>query len=128
MPAMDQGSVNISIELPEGTNLEETAKVVKTVNDKVVKYPEVAHVVSSIGSSGMMSQGTNMGGSDIELIDAKLRKRNTLEMVNVITQDLADIPNALIKVSGTTDMAMGGSGVNFYLQGQDQEVLRRTQV
>ncbi|MFW5629130.1 MAG: efflux RND transporter permease subunit [Candidatus Cloacimonadaceae bacterium] len=123
MPAMDQGSVNISIELPEGTNLEETAKVVKTVNDKVVKYPEVAHVVSSIGSSGMMSQGTNMGGSDIELIDAKLRKRNTLEMVNVITQDLADIPNALIKVSGTTDMAMGGSGVNFYLQGQDQEVL-----
>lgn len=123
MPTMDQGTVNITIELPEGSNLEETARVVKAVNDRVTKYPEVAHVVSSIGSSGMMSRATNIGGSDIELIPKKERKRSTLDLVNVVTHDLADIPNALIKVSGTQSMAMGSSGVSFYLQGQDQEVL-----
>lgn len=123
MPQMDQGDLSISIELPEGVNLDQTTKVVKEVNERLAKYDEIEHVVSRIGSQGFINVGTNLGSSDVKLIDADLREHTTLEMAGIITKELADIPNAVIKVSDQSGMSMGGSGVSFYLQGQDQEVL-----
>ena len=123
MPPMNQGNVSVSIELPEGYNLEETAKVVETINDRAKKFSEVEHIISTIGSSGMINTGTNLASADIRLVDRKERKRGTLEMVNLLIKEFSDIPNAQITVSEQSNMGMGGSGVSFYLQGQDQDVL-----
>ncbi|HPI26294.1 MAG TPA: efflux RND transporter permease subunit, partial [Candidatus Cloacimonadota bacterium] len=124
MPAMDQGAVSVTVELPEGYSLEETAKVVKTITDKASKHPEVTHVISTIGSQGFINTGTNLASADIQLSDRSERERSTLDMVGVFIKDFADIPNAQIKVSDDQSTAgVGGSGISFYLQGQDQEVL-----
>jgi hydrophobic/amphiphilic exporter-1 (mainly G- bacteria), HAE1 family len=123
MPEMDQGTVSVTIELPEGYGLDETAKVVQTINDRASKYPEVAHIISNIGSQGMIDTGSNLASADIQLVDRKKRDRSTLDMVNVLLADMADIPNAEIRVSAQSNMGPGGSGVSFYLQGQDQDVL-----
>lgn len=125
MPAMDQGNVTINIELPEGVSLEETSKVVDEVNRRASKHKEVAHVVSTIGSQGFINTSTNLASSDVKLVEADQRSLTTLDMVGVITQDLADIPNATIKVSDQSNMGMGGSGISFFIQGQDQEVLEQ---
>lgn len=123
MPPMNQGNVSVMVELPAGYNLEETAKVVQIINDRAQKYPEVEHIISTIGSSGMINTGTNLASADIRLSEGKGRKRGTLEMVNLLIQEFSDIPNAQITVSEQSNMGMGGSGVSFYLQGQDQEIL-----
>jgi HAE1 family hydrophobic/amphiphilic exporter-1 len=125
MPTMDQGNVTINIELPEGVSLDETAKVVEEVNERVSKHKEVEHVVSNIGSQGFINTSTNLASTDVKLVDADLRSFSTLEMVGKITKDLADIPNASIKVSDQSNMGMGGSGISFFIQGQDQEVLEQ---
>ena len=122
LPAMDQGNISVSIELPEGVNLDQTAAVVQAVNERAAKHSEIEHIVSNIGSSGI-STGTNLASADIKLKDKKDRKLGNLDLVNLLTEDLVDIPDAIIKVSDQGMMAMGGSGVSFYLQGQDQEVL-----
>ena len=123
MPQMDQGNVSVSIELPEGYSLDETAKVVEEINNRAKEYPEVQHIISTIGSQGFINTGTNLASADIQLIDRKLRERSTLDMVNVFIKALNDIPNATIKVSEQSGMGLGGSAISFYLQGQDQEVL-----
>ncbi len=125
MPAMDQGNVSVNIELPEGVSLDETAKVVEVVNERASKHKEVEHVVSNIGSQGFINTASNVASTDIKLVDADERSLTTLDMVGVIIQDLADIPNAIIKVSDQSNMGMGGSGISFYIQGQDQEVLEQ---
>ncbi|HOA29454.1 MAG TPA: efflux RND transporter permease subunit, partial [Candidatus Cloacimonadota bacterium] len=123
MPAMDQGTASVTVELPEGYSLEETAKVMQTITDKASKHPEVTHVISTIGSQGFINTGTNLASADIQLCDRSERERSTLDMVSVFIKDFADIPNAQIKVSDQSNVRMGGSGISFYLQGQDQEVL-----
>lgn len=123
MPSMDQGNITVSIELPEGYSLDETAKVVEVVNERASKRKEVQHIISNIGSLSFISTGTNVASADIQLIDRKERDYSTLEMVNLFIQDFADIPNAKIKVSVQSGMGFGGSSISFYIQGQDQEVL-----
>lgn len=123
MPAMDQGTASVTVELPDGYSLEETAKVMQTITDKASKHPEVTHVISTIGSQGLINTGTNLASADIQLCDRSERERSTLDMVSVFIKDFADIPNAQIKVSDQSNVVMGGSGISFYLQGQDQEVL-----
>ncbi len=123
MPTMDQGNLSVTMELPEGVNLEQSSKVVREVNERLAKYDEIEHVISNIGSQGAINIGSNLASSDVKLVDADLREYTTLEMAGLITQDLADIPNAVIKVSDQGTMGPMGTGVSFYLQGQDQEVL-----
>ncbi|MDD3563693.1 MAG: efflux RND transporter permease subunit, partial [Candidatus Cloacimonetes bacterium] len=107
LPAMDQGNITVSIELPEGVNLNETAAVVKEVNERCARHSEIEHIVSNIGSSGI-STGMNLANADIKLKDKKERSLSNLDLVNVLTNDLSDIPGAIIKVSDQGGIAAMG--------------------
>lgn len=123
-PAVDQGSVNIKVELPQGYNLDETAKVLDQIHKHIGKYKEVEHVVTNLGSSSMLDHGVNLASAEVKLVDQKERKRSSAEMAALLTKDLADIPNAKIQVG--MQQFMGGAGnapVEFYLKGQDNEKL-----
>ncbi|MDD3535798.1 MAG: efflux RND transporter permease subunit [Candidatus Cloacimonetes bacterium] len=125
MPNMDQGNLSISIELPEGYNLPETVRVVEEVITRVQDFPEVESIVSNVGSMSFISTGKNLASIDLQLVKRKERQRGSTELVNVIIEELNDIPNAAIKVSESGGMGgMGGANeISFYLQGQEQEVL-----
>lgn len=123
IPQMDQGVVNISVELPEGYNLHETAKVVDSVIQRVKDYPEVEHIVSNVGAQSFIFTGMNLASLEVQLVPRKERNRSTPQIVNSFIEKLNDIPNAQIKVSSQSQMSMGGGEISFYLQGQEQEVL-----
>lgn len=122
MPNIDQGNMTVTIELPQGYNLDETAKVVKHINDKISKHKEVEHIVTNLGGAGYIDKGTNLASADIKLVSAKERKYSTSQMISVLSKDLATIPNARIKIS-TQQGFGGGSGIEFFLQGQDNDKL-----
>ncbi|MDD4310273.1 MAG: efflux RND transporter permease subunit, partial [Candidatus Cloacimonetes bacterium] len=110
-------------ELPQGFNLAQTTKVLSEIQQRASKHKEIQHLVTNLGSQGMIDTGTNLASSDVKLVDKKLRKKSTAEMVNILTRELSDIPNARIKVSAASSMGGDESPVVFFLQGQDNDRL-----
>lgn len=117
-PAMDQGDVRIEAELAQGSDLEQTAVVLKTIEDRIAEYDQVATAVTSLGDLGSTDTGTNLGAMDIKLVDKSLRASNTIIAARM-GESLADIPGATIRVSAASAEMGGGAPVTFYLQGEE---------
>ncbi len=123
MPQMDQGYVNIQVELPQGSSLEQTAKTLKEITDKIAAHPEIKHLVTTIGSQGYIDKGTNLASTTVQLVDTSKRNLKTIDMVDVLIRDLASIPNARIKVSSSEGFGGSNAPIDFYLKGSDADKL-----
>ncbi len=123
MPTLDQGEMTVKVELPQGTNLEQTAKTVQMVQEIVAKHPEVKHIVTSLGSQGDLDKGVNLASLNIKLVDANERDIKTTELNDIFLRELAVIPNARILCSARAMSSQGGDPVEFYLRGQDVDKL-----
>lgn len=119
IPQFDDGKIKIEVELPEGYNLEETAKSLKQIEDKIKTHPEIKHIITNLGAISELSTGANMARMDVQIVDVKERKIKLKDMINILVKDLADIPNARITVGYGSDSGAGGAPIQFYLQGQD---------
>ncbi|MFO7660129.1 MAG: efflux RND transporter permease subunit [Candidatus Cloacimonadaceae bacterium] len=128
MPNMDQGFVNVMVELPQGANLEQTAKTLDEITQKIAHNKEIKHTVTSIGSQGFVDTGTNLASMTVQLVDAKERKRKTIDMVDVLIRDLASVPNAMIKVSSQSGFGGSNAPIDFYLKGTDTDELENLRV
>lgn len=122
MPTMDQGNLTVTVELPQGYNLQQTAQTIETVNARLAKHKEVEHIVTNLGASGNIDKSTNIASADVKLVHYKQRKLSTTQMISVLSKDLADIPNTRIMVK-TQGRFRGGEGIQFFLQGQDNDKL-----
>jgi HAE1 family hydrophobic/amphiphilic exporter-1 len=123
-PAQDSGRVRIEAELPQGTDLTTTAARLRQIEERIAGYPEVETIVTTIGSTGGTSSGTNLAAIDVDLVDIGLRDRDSLIAAR-IGADLADVPGAAIRASAASSAMGGGSAVTFYLQGPDTGDLAR---
>lgn len=123
MPSMDQGYVTVSVELPQGASLEQTAQTLEEISRKIAGHREIKHMVTSIGSQGQIDTGTNLASTTVQLVDAKERKLKTVDMVDVLIKDLASVPNAMIKVSSTSGFGGANAPIDFYLKGTDIDKL-----
>ena len=124
-PAMDQGTLTITVELPQGYNLDQTARVFAAINERLGRHKEIKHVITNLGSSGYVDTGTNIASSTVQLVDLKQRKLSSRELGDILTKELADVPNAKIKVSSQSSMMGDSSPIEFYLQGQSNERLEQ---
>ena len=125
MSTMDDGKVKIEVELPVGYNLEATAAEVRQIEDKIKHHPEVKHILTNLGKLSDLDIGTNMARIDVQLVDVKDRKIGIEKMVSIFAAELADIPNAKLKVDVASGMGEGGAPIQFFLMGQDQEELMK---
>jgi len=123
MSTMDDGKIKIEVELPVGYNLDATASKVRQIEDKIKHHSEVVHILTNIGKLSDLDIGTNMTRMDVQLVDVKEREIGIEEMISKFVAELADIPNAKIKVGVASTMGGGGAPVQFFLMGQDQEEL-----
>jgi HAE1 family hydrophobic/amphiphilic exporter-1 len=125
LPTLDEGNISIEVELPEGYRLEETAELIYSIEERIKTYPEVKHMVSTLGKLSDVNTGTNTAMIRIKLVDAVERERSSNDMANLIIQDVSDIPNAKIRVTALSSAGGGGSAIEFYLMGQDVDILER---
>lgn len=119
LPQFDDGKIKVEVELPEGYNLNETAKVLKSIEERVKKHGEVKNMITNLGSISEINTGANMAKMDIQLVDVKERKVSLKNMINVFVKELADVPNARITVDYGSSSGMEGAPIQFYLQGYD---------
>jgi len=123
LPIPDDGLINIEVEMPEGYNLDATAKIIKDIEKKIARHPEVKHVITNLGQLSELDVGTNMALMNIQLVKRDQRDIGHQAMVSVFVKELAEVPNAKIKVNIAGGMGEGGAPIQFYLMGQDLDVL-----
>lgn len=124
MATMDQGTANITIELPNGTDLDTTEETTLEVLYRLQDIPEADLVYANVGS-GMMSTGTNSSSITINLVDKEDRDRSTDEVCEEIKEMLADIPGAEITVASSNSAmgSMASADVTMNIYGYDSPTL-----
>ncbi|MCX7714106.1 MAG: efflux RND transporter permease subunit [Clostridia bacterium] len=128
MPASDEGSLTISVEAPQGSELSYTDQLTKNIEQIVSKNQYVKTIFSSVGGSESFYQSAskNKASMTVTLVDKKERKNiSTNDVVELIRQDLANVAGAKITISATSSTGMSSSnGVDFYLLGDDLDALK----
>ncbi len=120
IPPGDFGTSQISIELPPGVRIEDTARVSDTVTALIRKSPDVADVVESIGSNddGSVREGQIF----VSLKPRKERKHSQKEWEDLMAPQLRSIPDARVAIA-----SQGGGGgdapISLYFTGDDLGLL-----
>uniref|UniRef100_A0A832CWB0 Efflux RND transporter permease subunit n=1 Tax=Ignavibacterium album TaxID=591197 RepID=A0A832CWB0_9BACT len=125
IPQTDDGRINVTVELPAGYNLDETANTVRQIENRIKKHSEVKHILTNLGKLSDLDVGTNMASIDVKLVDVKERDTKLLDMISILTKELADVPNAKIKVDVGEHMGGSEAPIQFFLLGQDLDELER---
>lgn len=124
VPLMDEGEIQVKVEVPQGYNIKETSKILKKIEDKINSREYVKHTVTQIGKLGPMDIGTNLALVNVKLIDREQRNFTSPEAVAQMNKDLSEIPNAKIQTAAIS--SGGGSGeepIQFFLKGDDIDKL-----
>ncbi len=111
MSEVDSSIFGGTVELPVGTRLEETGKVVKAIEDVIDReVPEKKTMYARWGYSGMGmgrmgGEGSNVGGFNVRLIPKEERKRGVKEIVDKLRPLTANYPGARIRYSTEDPLA-----------------------
>jgi len=130
MPSTDEGTINISIELPRGTEMAATAEVTDRVVQLIQKQPEVASIYLQIGSAGGTAsfsggEAPEMASIDVNLAPLDQRRRSASAVAEELRRATAKIAGARITVVPTSNFAGGmlGKPVQVDVSGPDLKVL-----
>lgn len=126
MPATDEGSASISIEMPKGTVLEETQKIVEKVLKEVDQIPELETVYAMVGGGGFGAASADTATVAMNLVKKEARERSTDQIVEELRPKLLQIPGAEIKISASSSAmgSYGGGDIGIQLNGEDTDTLR----
>ncbi|RSL34951.1 efflux RND transporter permease subunit [Salibacterium salarium] len=130
LPATDDGSFTVDIEMDYGTNLESTTEVVEEAEEILDDEAVVADYMSTIGSS---QDSAGMGGPSgsheaqifVTMTDLDEREQSTIEFVEEIENDITGVDSSA-DISLSTQAAVGGGEANtvvFTLSDSESENL-----
>ncbi|PID60681.1 MAG: multidrug transporter AcrB [Gammaproteobacteria bacterium] len=112
LPFDNKSEVQVVLDMPEGTTLEQTARVLDAIAERVSEVPEVtdyqiyAGTSAPINFNGLVRQyylreGANLGDVQVNLVDKHYRDRQSHDIALDLRERLADLQteyNASIKV------------------------------
>lgn len=104
MPVTDEGRIRVSVELAEGTRLDNTKDYMTTVAkivDKAVPETRTSLTLAGDGNS-------HLGTIRMTLVDLKKRSRSSEEIAETLRKLLAKLPGAKIRVRAEGSRITGG--------------------
>ncbi len=117
-PANDVGFINLSVNLPPGTALEETRATTEEIRRRISDFKEVRSVYAVIGSGNTVRNAT----MTIMLVPKADRKDSQVKMQDRIMARIEDVPGARLAFGGGGG-APGGSRLSIELVGEDSAML-----
>lgn len=117
MAATDEGKLSISIELPQGLDLEPSDYYVSMAEQKIADIPEIKTVMTTLQS------GSNTASLSIELVSNKEREKSTKDIEKEITERMTTVPDCKITVSASSSMIGGSGDLSVSLKGPDLDTL-----
>ena len=129
MPSMD--STQMTIKMPQGSSMEETASMTDTVMKKVKEIKDVDSVAGMIssGSSGISSMtsggSSNEDQSSMYVLLKEKKKHTNKEIKKEILKKTKKFDCEVEVQESSMDMsALGGSGISVQIKGNDLNKLR----
>ncbi len=130
MPASDNNSIAMTVEMPTGTRMEVAREVGQGIAQRLrEKYPEIEIVSFSVGAASeddswaaMQDNASNIMTYTMRLTEAKNRNKTIYDISDEIRADLGDMPelHRFQVQPGGGDMGMtGGSNVALDIYGYD---------
>ena len=128
IPSFDQGEIMIDVELPNGTQLEETTEVMLDLSRYLENMPEVESVFVSIGGGGLGVHGTG-AGENTGLIYTKLiplaeRELSTDEIQQKVIEYGEALPDVDIKASAFQSGGVSSAPITVEIVGENLDVLQ----
>jgi len=124
MATGDEGTVSVTVNMPEGTKLEDTDAMSKRVEEIIMQNKNVENVSSSVGSASIISNSASSSSITVTLKDN--RKGTTTDIAQDIRESLADIAGAQISVDvSSTAMSMSSDSIQFRFTSADDEKLEQ---
>lgn len=125
VPTVDQGVLTARIELPAGSSLERTTQVAERVERVLRRVPEVADVITNVGTAGQFAET----GPQFASLIVRLREDRRRRDVDVLAQLQSDpeatqIPGARV-VYAAAQMVVPVRPVEVRLRGDDLSLLTR---
>lgn len=107
MPKTDEGSFRISLELPVGTNIDQTNEVVSKLENYLATIPEIDNYLSFVGSPA-----SNNASLTVQLAEKNQRQRSVWEVTDEVRKYLGQNIHrgAKARVSETQSSVAGVSG------------------
>lgn len=124
METTDEGTLTVTIELPQGSRLEDTDELTKKIENIITSHEDVNSVFSSVGSGGMLG-GTASNSASITVTLDESRKNTTNDVVNELRTSLKDISGASVTLEASNSaMSMSSDGLEIQYSGNDEEALK----
>ncbi len=126
MPDADNGQMQVNLEMPAGTTLDVTNAATTRVEQRIMAWPEVKQVFTSVGVSSSGGFGTSRARFStifVELVDKKERIRTPNQLAEEARAFAADIPGGKVTAAGVSTFGPSGAGVQVRIVGEDQKVL-----
>lgn len=130
-PPSNMDSISISLRGPSGLRLSGIDPIVRQVEERLLKYPEIVNFSTLVGNPGSGSHIliSSAGSSNTASINIKLTPTTdktriaSYELADKIRADIADIQGATITVSTPKGGPPSGSAFEAQVSGEDLQVL-----
>ena len=128
IPEMDEGQVSVTVSMPNGSTMEDTA----AIEDRIVAIavdtiPEQEQIYYSTGSSTSIMSSSSGASVTISLVDLDQRDRSAADIAKQLRHDLQDIAGCELTVSTSSTMSMStDSDISVELTGDDYDQLAET--
>lgn len=144
IPPSDSAQVNITVDLPPGASLNETQRVVESIEKSVAKHKEAKYVLSRVGRRGggfgAAQSGTNYASISVTLYDKSaitdklafwmkheehLREVSDTAVAADMLQMIGRVPGANVTVAAGENQGFGAP-IQMSFRGDDHEQLLAT--
>jgi hydrophobic/amphiphilic exporter-1 (mainly G- bacteria), HAE1 family len=125
-PAADNGALTVNLEMPPGTTLEVTNAAAGKLEQRVMQWPEVKEVFTSVGKAGggFGPNQARFATMQVQLVEKNQRTRTPDDLTKVARTYGVEIPGAKVTASPVSQFGGGStSAVSVRIQGEDEKVL-----
>lgn len=128
IPEMDEGEVSVTVSMPNGSTMENTAAIEDRIAAIAVDtIPELEQIYYSTGSSTSIMSSSSGASVTISLVDLDQRDRSSADIAKQLRHDLQDIAGCELTVSTSSTMSMStDSDISVELTGDDYDQLAET--
>jgi hydrophobe/amphiphile efflux-1 (HAE1) family protein len=119
MPSEDRNQFTISVELPPGSTLADTGRVLAQVDSIAKRHPEIVSVFSTAGGGQIANARTTFN-----LTPRGERELTQAQIQTIMQKELQDVPAA--RFSAMMEMGGGGDRMQVVFSSDDPEVLDQT--
>ncbi len=126
MPSTDDGRLVVNVEMPAGTTLERTDAATRKVEERVLAWPEVERVSTSVGVGGgtaFLANQARFARIQVELRHKSERTRTPKDLAAEARTFGKDIPDALVKAAPSSFFENTAAPIAIRVTGDSQEAV-----